>query len=45
VLETAVNGAAEILATFNLADLASAAAGFGIRVLRPAALAALVEEP
>ena len=43
VLETAVNGAAEILATFNLADLAQVAAGFGIRALRPAALVALVE--
>jgi len=45
VLETAVNRGAEILATFNLADLAPAAARFGIRVLRPAALVDLVEEP
>lgn len=45
VLETAVNSGAEILATFNLADLAPAAARFGIRALRPGALVDLVEEP
>ena len=43
VLETAVNGGADILATFNLADLAATAARFGVRALRPAALVQLVE--
>jgi putative PIN family toxin of toxin-antitoxin system len=35
VLETAVNGAADILVTFNMAHLARAAAEFGIRAVRP----------
>ena len=35
VLETAVNGAAEWLVTFNLRHLAGAAREFGIRVARP----------
>ena len=35
VLETAVNGAAEWLVTFNLRHLASAAREFGIRAARP----------
>lgn len=43
VLETAVNGRADILATFNLADLAPAAARFGVRATRPAGLLKLVE--
>jgi predicted nucleic acid-binding protein len=43
VLETAVKGGADILATFNLADLAATAARFGVRALRPAALVQLVE--
>ena len=43
VLETAVNGGADALVTFNLADLASAAARFGVRALRPAALIRIVE--
>ena len=43
VLETAVNGGADALVTFNLADLASAAARFGIRALRPAAVIRIVE--
>ncbi len=35
VLETAVNGAADWLVTFNLRHLADAARQFGIRVARP----------
>jgi predicted nucleic acid-binding protein len=35
VLETAVNGAADWLVTFNLRHLAGAAQEFGIRVARP----------
>jgi len=35
VLETAVNGAADWLVTFNLRHLADAARHFGIRVTRP----------
>jgi putative PIN family toxin of toxin-antitoxin system len=35
VLETAVNGAADWLVTFNTRHLAEAALDFGIRVLRP----------
>lgn len=35
VLETAVNGIADMIATFNLKDLAAAAARFGIPALRP----------
>jgi predicted nucleic acid-binding protein len=35
VLETAVNGAADWLVTFNLRHLAEAAQQFGIRVARP----------
>ena len=35
VLETAVNGEADWLVTFNVRHLAEAARGFGIRVLRP----------
>lgn len=36
VLETAVNGGANVIATFNLADLRDGAARFGIPVERPA---------
>ncbi|MEO8660611.1 MAG: putative toxin-antitoxin system toxin component, PIN family [Bryobacteraceae bacterium] len=36
VLETAVNGGADSLVTFNIRHLAVAARGFGIRVMRPA---------
>jgi putative PIN family toxin of toxin-antitoxin system len=43
VLETAVNGQADHLATFNLGDLAAAAARFGLRALRPADLLKLME--
>ena len=35
VLETAVNGEADCLVTFNMRHLASAAREFGIRVMRP----------
>jgi predicted nucleic acid-binding protein len=35
VLETAVNGGADWLVTFNVRHLAAAAREFGIRVLRP----------
>ena len=35
VLETAVNGEADLLVTFNVRHLAVAARGFGIPVLRP----------
>lgn len=43
VLETAVNGGADALATFNLVDLAVAAARFGIPAMRPGDLLNLVE--
>jgi putative PIN family toxin of toxin-antitoxin system len=43
VLETAVNGRADILATFNLGDLAGPSARFGVRALRPADLLKLLE--
>ena len=43
VLETAVNGQADVLVTFNLADLAKAAVRFGIRALRPGGLVRMVE--
>ena len=36
VLETAVNGSADLLVTFNLRHLAETAGEFGIRALRPA---------
>lgn len=38
VLETAVNGGAERLATFNLKHFEEAAAGFGILAATPAAI-------
>jgi putative PIN family toxin of toxin-antitoxin system len=38
VLETAVNGRADLLATFNLRHLASAAREFGIRTVPPGAV-------
>ena len=43
VLETAVNGRADVIATFNLSDLAAPSARFGIRALRPGDLLELVE--
>ncbi|WP_247880932.1 putative toxin-antitoxin system toxin component, PIN family [Skermanella sp. TT6] len=36
VLETAINGAADMIASFNLSDMAAGAAPFGITVGRPA---------
>jgi len=36
VLETAVNGSADVIATFNIADMSTAAARFSIAVERPA---------
>jgi len=38
VLETAINGGADAIATFNLADLADGAARFGILTGRPATI-------
>jgi putative PIN family toxin of toxin-antitoxin system len=38
VLEAAVNGRANALATFNLRDFAGAAKRFGLAVMRPAAI-------
>ena len=38
VLETAVNGGADVIATFNIADLREGAARFGIAVERPGAV-------
>jgi putative PIN family toxin of toxin-antitoxin system len=38
VLEAAVNGGADALATFNLRDFASAAERFGLAVVRPGAI-------
>jgi len=35
VLETAVNGGADVIVSFNLADLTAGAAAFGIAVERP----------
>lgn len=35
VLETAVNGSADMIASFNLTDLAAAARPFGVTVQRP----------
>ena len=43
VLETAVNGQADVLVTFNLVDLSKAAVRFGIRALRPGGLVRMVE--
>ncbi len=38
VLETAVNGGAEVIATFNVADMQAGARRFGIAVERPGAV-------
>lgn len=35
VLETAINGMADVIATFNVADMVEGASRFGIRVERP----------
>ena len=45
VLETAANGRADILATFNLTDLAAVAARSGIRAVCPRDLITLGELP
>jgi putative PIN family toxin of toxin-antitoxin system len=37
VLETAINGSADVIATFNIKDMAAGARVFGIEVERPAA--------
>ena len=38
VLETAINGAADVIASFNVADMHAGAQRFGIAVERPAAV-------
>ena len=38
VLETAVNGGADVIVTFNVADFGAAPSRFGLEVLRPADL-------
>jgi hypothetical protein len=38
VIETAVNGGAEVIATFNIDDMRAGAARFGIAAERPAAV-------
>jgi putative PIN family toxin of toxin-antitoxin system len=38
VVETAINGHADVLVTFNLRDMRSAAASFGFEALRPGPL-------
>jgi putative PIN family toxin of toxin-antitoxin system len=43
VLETAANGRADLLATFNKRDFGNRAAGFGIRVVSPADVLAMLE--
>jgi len=44
VLETAVNGGADMIATFDLRHLAAAAAGFGIAVARPGTIVRRLQE-
>ena len=44
VLETAVNGGAEMIATFDLRHLAVAAARFGIEAARPGAIVRRLRE-
>jgi putative PIN family toxin of toxin-antitoxin system len=44
VLETAVNGGADMIATFDLRHLAAAAARLGIAVARPGTIARRLEE-
>lgn len=43
VLETAVNGSADVIATFNVKDMAEAGAAFGIAVERPALVLRRIE--
>lgn len=38
VIETAINGGADVIATFNIADMRAGAARFGVAVARPAAI-------
>ncbi len=38
VLETAINGNADVIASFNIGDMAAGAARFGIAVERPASV-------
>ena len=44
VLETAVNGGADVIATFNVADLREGAARFGIAAERPCAVLRRIPE-
>jgi len=44
VLETAVNGGADMIATFDLRHLAAAAASFGIAVARPGTIVRRLQE-
>ena len=43
VLETAINGTADVVATFNLRDMAAGGAAFGIAVERPALVLRRIE--
>jgi predicted nucleic acid-binding protein len=45
VLEAAINGYAEAIVTFNLADFASAAPSFGIEVVSPGSIIRLRFNP
>ncbi len=38
VLETAINGGADLIATFNVDDMRTGAARFGMAAVRPAAV-------
>lgn len=38
IIETAINGGADLIATFNIADMRAGAARFGIAVERPASV-------
>jgi hypothetical protein len=38
VIETAINGGADVIATFNIDDMRAGAARYGIAVERPAAI-------
>jgi hypothetical protein len=38
VLETAINGGADLIATFNIGDMRDGATRFGVVALRPAAV-------
>lgn len=44
VLETAVNGSADVIATFNIKDMVAAAKLFGIQVERPVAVIRRIEK-